>query len=55
MTEVSVPDLGDFADVPVIEILVAPGDFYGRAGTRHVRVALTATDERVAAAAARLA
>ncbi|MGH3177209.1 MAG: dihydrolipoyllysine-residue acetyltransferase [Streptosporangiaceae bacterium] len=26
MTEVSVPDLGDFADVPVIEILVAPGD-----------------------------
>ena len=36
-------------------ILVAPGDFYGRAGGRHVRVALTATDERVAAAAARLA
>jgi pyruvate dehydrogenase E2 component (dihydrolipoamide acetyltransferase) len=26
MTEVSVPDLGDFADVPVIEIHVAPGD-----------------------------
>src|SRR5580704_2455794 len=25
-TEVSVPDLGDFADVPVIEIQVAPGD-----------------------------
>ena len=25
-TEVSVPDLGDFADVPVIEIHVAPGD-----------------------------
>ena len=36
-------------------ILVAPGAFYGRAGERHVRVALTATDERVAAAAARLA
>jgi aspartate/methionine/tyrosine aminotransferase len=35
-------------------ILVAPGEFYGEAGTRHVRVALTATDERVAAAAARL-
>jgi succinyldiaminopimelate transaminase len=35
-------------------ILVAPGDFYGVAGDRHVRVALTATDERVAAAAARL-
>src|ERR1700744_3338162 len=26
MTEVSVPDLGDFAAVPVIEIHVAPGD-----------------------------
>jgi succinyldiaminopimelate transaminase len=36
-------------------ILAAPGDFYGEAGARHVRVALTATDERVAAAAARLA
>jgi succinyldiaminopimelate transaminase len=35
-------------------ILVAPGEFYGPAGARHVRVALTATDERVAAAAARL-
>lgn len=36
-------------------ILVAPGAFYGMAGRRHVRVALTATDERIAAAAARLA
>jgi succinyldiaminopimelate transaminase len=36
-------------------ILVAPGDFYGATGARHVRVALTATDERVAAAAQRLA
>jgi len=35
-------------------ILVAPGDFYGPAGARHVRVALTATDERINAAAARL-
>lgn len=35
-------------------ILVAPGQFYGSAGDRHVRVALTATDERVAAAAYRL-
>ncbi|MBB6435301.1 succinyldiaminopimelate transaminase [Streptomyces candidus] len=35
-------------------ILVAPGDFYGEAGQQFVRVALTATDERVAAAAARL-
>jgi succinyldiaminopimelate transaminase len=36
-------------------ILVAPGSFYGAAGSRHVRVALTATDERVDAAARRLA
>jgi succinyldiaminopimelate transaminase len=35
-------------------ILVAPGDFYGAAGAQHVRVALTATDERVAAAVDRL-
>jgi succinyldiaminopimelate transaminase len=35
-------------------ILAAPGEFYGAAGSRHVRIALTATDERVAAAAARL-
>lgn len=35
-------------------ILVAPGDFYGPAGGEHVRIALTATDERVAAAAERL-
>lgn len=35
-------------------ILVTPGDFYGAAGARHVRVAFTATDERVAAAATRL-
>lgn len=36
-------------------ILVAPGEFYGPGGEHHVRVALTATDERIAAAAARLA
>ncbi len=36
-------------------ILVAPGEFYGPRGAQHVRVALTATDERIAAAAARLA
>jgi succinyldiaminopimelate transaminase len=35
-------------------ILVAPGAFYGAAGSRHVRVAFTATDERVAAAVSRL-
>jgi succinyldiaminopimelate transaminase len=35
-------------------ILVAPGEFYGPRGSHHVRVALTATDERIAAAVARL-
>jgi succinyldiaminopimelate transaminase len=35
-------------------ILVAPGDFYGPAGAQHVRVGLTATDERIEAAAERL-
>ncbi|MDL9935675.1 succinyldiaminopimelate transaminase [Gordonia sp. ABSL1-1] len=35
-------------------ILAAPGDFYGPAGVRHVRMALTATDERIAEAARRL-
>lgn len=35
-------------------ILAAPGTFYGPRGARHVRVALTATDERVNAAAERL-
>jgi succinyldiaminopimelate transaminase len=36
-------------------ILVAPGSFYGPAGGRHIRVALTATDERIDAAVSRLA
>ncbi|MFI7061485.1 succinyldiaminopimelate transaminase [Kribbella sp. NPDC050124] len=35
-------------------ILVAPGAFYGTAGARHVRVALTGTDERIDAAVKRL-
>jgi len=37
-----------------VGVLVAPGEFYGPAGARHVRIAFTATDERVVAAAARL-
>jgi len=36
-------------------ILAAPGEFYGPGGENHVRLALTATDERMAAAAERLA
>jgi succinyldiaminopimelate transaminase len=35
-------------------ILVAPGEFYGARGAQHIRVALTATDERIAAAVERL-
>lgn len=35
-------------------IVAAPGAFYGLAGARHVRVSLTATDERVSSAARRL-
>jgi len=36
-------------------ILVAPGEFYGPTGAAHVRVAFTATDERVEEAVRRLA
>jgi succinyldiaminopimelate transaminase len=35
-------------------ILVAPGEFYGPSGGQHIRIALTATDERIEAAVARL-
>lgn len=35
-------------------ILAGPGSMYGQAGTSHIRIALTATDERVAAAGERL-
>ncbi len=43
------------AELAELGILAAPGTFYGSGSGRHVRVALTATDERIAAAAARLA
>ncbi len=35
-------------------VLVAPGEFYGPAGAQHVRLAVTATDERIDAAVERL-
>jgi len=35
-------------------ILAAPGTFYGAAGSQHVRIALTAPDERIEAAAGRI-
>jgi succinyldiaminopimelate transaminase len=43
------------AEMADIGILVAPGSFYGQAGARHIRLALTATDERIDAAVRRLA
>jgi succinyldiaminopimelate transaminase len=44
--------VGALADAGV---LVAPGEFYGDDGARHVRLALTATDEQAEVAAQRLA
>ncbi|MFS0705368.1 succinyldiaminopimelate transaminase [Cellulomonas sp. 179-A 9B4 NHS] len=41
-------------DLAGLGLLVAPGAFYGAAAAGHVRVALTASDEHVAEAAARL-
>jgi succinyldiaminopimelate transaminase len=52
------PERDCWASVAVLAeagILVAPGSLYGPAGARHIRVALTAADERIAAAVARLA
>ncbi|GAA2815545.1 bifunctional succinyldiaminopimelate transaminase/glutamate-prephenate aminotransferase [Kribbella solani] len=45
---------GSVAALADLGILVAPGAFYGTAGQRHVRVALTGTDERIDAAVKRL-
>ncbi|MBT0992797.1 succinyldiaminopimelate transaminase [Cellulomonas sp. DKR-3] len=42
------------ADLAGLGILVAPGAFYGPAGAGHVRIALTASDDAIAEAAARL-
>jgi succinyldiaminopimelate transaminase len=44
----------EVAELAALGVLVAPGSFYGPAGSRHVRVALTATDDGVATAADRL-
>lgn len=35
-------------------ILATPGSFYGEAGSRHIRIALTATDSQISRAAARI-
>ncbi len=44
----------EVAALAELGILVAPGAFYGHGGGKHVRVAVTVTDERAAAAAVRL-
>ncbi len=52
------PELDCWASVQRLAeagILVAPGEIYGPGGSLHVRVALTATDERIDAAVTRLA
>ena len=43
--------VGAFAELGIV---VAPGDFYGEAGAERIRMSLTGTDERVAAACERL-
>jgi succinyldiaminopimelate transaminase len=42
------------AEFAELGILVVPGSFYGETPPRHVRIALTATDDAIADAAARL-
>lgn len=45
---------GILADLAGRGILAGPGEFYGAAGSGHVRIALTATDADIAMAAGRL-
>src|SRR5699024_1593552 len=45
----------DVAWLAELGILVAPGDFYGQVGEKHIRVGLNGTDERIDAACSRLA
>ncbi|MDN5586908.1 MAG: succinyldiaminopimelate transaminase [Brevibacterium sp.] len=42
------------SELAEIGIIAGPGEFYGEAATDHVRIALTASDERIGAAAQRL-
>ena len=49
------PAMADVTWLAERGVLVAPGDFYGPAGANHVRVSLTATDERVEAGCERIA
>ena len=47
-------DFDSVSALAQLGILVTPGRFYGEAGTRHIRVALTATDNQIVSAAARI-
>lgn len=47
-------DFDSVAQLAEIGILATPGSFYGAAGGKHIRIALTASDGQIAAAAARL-
>lgn len=49
------PTWDTIARLADLGILAGPGTFYGDAGEGHVRIALTASDERVAAMVDRLA
>ena len=47
-------DFDSVSSLAELGILVTPGSFYGDAGASHVRIALTATDAQINAAAARM-
>lgn len=47
-------DFDSVAKLAEIGILTTPGSFYGAAGATHIRIALTASDEQIATASARL-
>ena len=47
-------DFDSVANLADIGILATPGSFYGAAGASHIRISLTATDQQIIAAAARL-
>ena len=47
-------DLDSIAWLAELGILATPGHFYGPTGDHHIRVAMTATDEKINEAAARL-
>ncbi len=47
-------DLDSVSSLADKGILATPGSFYGEAGARYIRIALTATDSQIAEAAARI-